>query len=293
VSNLLTHERSYYSPARPLPFDTIVLEGDRGVVTLDALKWLGLRGVSIVHLDFNGDPLNVVLPNRGPNGHAESRVAQVRAYLDPDRRLEVAVDLVRAKVERLVEQGYLSDWAAVEPPRLASINHAMLWEARVTEAYWQRLGLVRDYPGAHDAANALVNYTHALLCSRVLVEAHRQGLDPDVGFLHEVSPYRRSLVYDLAEPWYATADEVALRVNRELQRSAFRRRSDGRVILRDAAVRESVRSFAERWTVEEPSFRRATEGFARDLTLGRTGDYRRALRVRPARGATARPIRSR
>jgi len=51
--------------------------------------------------------------------------------------------------------------------------------------------------GSGDMVNTMPNYGYALLeaeCSRVI---NTVGLDPHVGFLHEMKPRKNSFAYDL------------------------------------------------------------------------------------------------
>jgi CRISP-associated protein Cas1 len=50
---------------------------------------------------------------------------------------------------------------------------------------------------ASDEINALLNYRYAILESEVRKDINATGLDPAIGFLHELADSKTPLVYDL------------------------------------------------------------------------------------------------
>jgi CRISPR-associated protein Cas1 len=52
---------------------------------------------------------------------------------------------------------------------------------------------------ASDEVNALLNYSYALLESVVKKYVNAIGLDPSIGFLHEIAKSKSPLVYDVQE----------------------------------------------------------------------------------------------
>jgi len=60
--------------------------------------------------------------------------------------------------------------------------------------------------GAGDMVNAMLNYGYALLEAECLRAINAVGLDPHVGFLHEMTTSKNSLAYDLQEPYRFLVD---------------------------------------------------------------------------------------
>lgn len=237
----------------------VVVEGSRGFVSIDALRWLARAGVPLISVDWDGRLLSVNLPDGPKNPHA--RIAQMRNYLDPDRRLRVASDIVRAKVRAsylfLRKIGADAEgvaWSSIGAPR--TIGDLLALEGRVAGRYFAALGIERSYPVAKDRTSAVLNYSYSLLAARCLMEVHRQGLDPLIGLLHEPQNYKTAFVYDLQEPYRWLSDHVALSVLGEVKAAEFAERWGFGVRLRESAARKLVDLFSEKFDAVESHFRR-------------------------------------
>jgi CRISPR-associated protein Cas1 len=97
------------------------------------------------------------------------------------------------------------------------ISDLMMYEGRIASAYWSELSKVfnklsKDFNfqsrknlsyswnmNASDPVNALLNYGYAILESMVRKDINVIGLDPSIGYLHEIAPAKHPLVYDLQE----------------------------------------------------------------------------------------------
>ncbi|MDA8055082.1 MAG: CRISPR-associated endonuclease Cas1 [Thermoplasmatales archaeon] len=98
-----------------------------------------------------------------------------------------------------------------------SINNTMIYEGRMASIYWSCLSkifndLAPDFRfetrknlsyswnmNASDEINALLNYGYAILESMIRKAINSIGLDPSIGYLHEIAPSKHPLVYDLQE----------------------------------------------------------------------------------------------
>lgn len=69
-----------------------------------------------------------------------------------------------------------------------------------------RIDSSRRATGAGDMVNAMLNYGYALLEAEGLRAINAVGLDPHVGFLHEMTTSKNSLAYDLQEPYRFLVD---------------------------------------------------------------------------------------
>jgi CRISPR-associated protein Cas1 len=97
------------------------------------------------------------------------------------------------------------------------INTLLMYEGKMAMHYWDNMCIIfyELYPEFHfearknksyswnmnasDEINALLNYGYAVLESMTRKLINTVGLDPSVGFLHELSPGKTPLVYDLQE----------------------------------------------------------------------------------------------
>ena len=100
----------------------------------------------------------------------------------------------------------------------------MMYEGRIASAYWTELSkvfnkLAPDFNfqsrknlsyswnmNASDPVNALLNYGYAILESMVRKDINTIGLDPSIGYLHEIAPAKHPLVYDLQELFRCVVD---------------------------------------------------------------------------------------
>ncbi|MCH8914412.1 MAG: CRISPR-associated endonuclease Cas1 [Thaumarchaeota archaeon] len=91
----------------------------------------------------------------------------------------------------------------------------MTYEGRIATFYWSELEKIfkilkpefnfktrkskessRNY-NASDEINALLNYGYSILESEIRKAINSVGLDPSIGFLHEITQSRTPLVYDI------------------------------------------------------------------------------------------------
>jgi CRISPR-associated endonuclease Cas1 len=211
----------------------LVVIGQTGYITLDALRWLHDARAALIHLDPHGQLLTTT-PPRGPNLPALRR-AQALATASPTG-LEIARWLLAAKVAgQQVLLPELPDGAGATTPvadALAQIQDAtgmpelLFAEARAAEAYWrawaplpipfakpdlprvpdhwcrfgQRRSLLTNGPrNATNPAGALLNYLTALAEAEATIALHAVGLDPGIGIFHTDQRDRDSLALDVIE----------------------------------------------------------------------------------------------
>lgn len=112
-----------------------------------------------------------------------------------------ALSLIDASREKLTING---------EPLEESRNHIMGLEGTAGRAYFQCLTKLmpekyrfngRSRRPAKDPFNAVLNYCYGILYSRVEKACILSGLDPYVGFLHTDNYNKKSLVFDLIEPF--------------------------------------------------------------------------------------------
>lgn len=105
-------------------------------------------------------------------------------------------------------------------------------EAQAGRVYFQTLSLImpdafrfegRSRHPAKDEFNALINYGYGILYSLVEKACIIAGLDPYVGFFHADNYNRKSLVFDLIEPYRIWVDRVVVKLiaGRKVKKSYF------------------------------------------------------------------------
>jgi CRISPR-associated protein Cas1 len=178
-------------------------------------------------MNFDGTMLSSILPPMPVT--AALRAAQIQAANDPRKTVMIAKALIHAKLARSFQ---VLDWlgerydipreiqlAKLEPIKLsraATVADIRTVEGRVARRYWEAFGKVLpehlDFQGrmtsshqnnASDPVNLALNYGYGFLEGEARRAINSVGLEPAVGFLHDLSDYqtKESLAYDLQEPF--------------------------------------------------------------------------------------------
>lgn len=100
-----------------------------------------------------------------------------------------------------------------------------------------------------DSVNALLSFLYALLLNDCVSAAEGVGLDPQVGFLHELRPGRPALGLDLMEEFRSiVADRLVLTLinRRQVTAKSFVERPGGAVQLLDEARKDVITEYQRR-----------------------------------------------
>jgi CRISPR-associated protein Cas1 len=217
---------------RRFPYDSVVIDGHSGYITLQAFHWLSRNRIPVHVMNYDGTIISSILPPVPVK--ADLRAAQLRASTDPKKKYAIAKSLVQAKIARSLQ---LLDWIAdrhdieknirltkKEAQRLgnaSTVGDLRSVEGRVARRYWEAYARAIpecfDFQGrmttshqnnATDPINASLNYAYGFLEGECRKAINTVGLENAVGFLHEFSDYqtKQSLVYDLQEPFRWLAD---------------------------------------------------------------------------------------
>ncbi len=225
---------------RSIPAQTVeqmVLMGNPQV-SGDALMYALELGMSVHFLTSFGKYLGAALPHDSRNGGL--RLAQYGRYHDERGRLALVQAMVAGKIRNqyavLYRHGQrgsgLKEWQK-RVGRQESLDQVRGMEGMAAREYfgcwremladeWGFAGRNRRPPT--DPVNALLSFGYGLLRVQVTAAVNVAGLDPYVGFLHEVQRGQPAMVLDLMEEFRPlVADNVVLSVinNREIQRSDF------------------------------------------------------------------------
>ncbi len=217
---------------RRMPYDSIILDGHSGYLSLQALHWLSRNKVPVFILNFDGSLISSILPPMPVK--ADLRAGQFRAANDRKMKFDIAKAIVQAKIARSLQ---VLDWLAqrydIDPKVRLTRGEALRFgkatdvarlrtvEGRVALRYWEAVREVLpeslDFRGrmtsshqnnASDPMNLALNYAYGVLEGECRRAINAVGLEPSAGFLHEFSDYqtKQSLVYDLQEPFRWLAD---------------------------------------------------------------------------------------
>ncbi len=214
--------------------ETVLLFGNIQVTT-QAMAELLEKGVNLSLFSRQGNYRGSLAPPRGRN--IELRIAQFDLYRDAARALELARGQVRAKVanalatlagyrkrkevseafegkrgqiaEALAGAETAGNVAALDgfEGTAARLYFECVMEFNGSEMTWQ--GRLK-HP-APDPLNALLSLTYTLLTQEIAALLEGAGLDPYLGYLHQVDYGRPSLALDLVEPFRnPVADRLVL-----------------------------------------------------------------------------------
>jgi len=285
----------------------VVVIGNSGTLSIDALRWLGDVKVPLLHVDLEGRVLAVSCVEGTDN--PSLRRAQALA-MEHAQGLEMVRSLIVSKLkgQLRVASGLLGDAKATAVIEAAledlegaqSLGEVLSAEAIAASAYWPAWGDVpvrfakadlatipsrwltvgqRSSPLSESArsavapAHAILNYCYALLAAEVRIACLTMGLDPGLGILHADKANRDSLVADLMEPVRPEVDAFVLELldARTFRASDFTETRSGvcRVL---APLTHELAESASRWSRVVGAI---TEQMARDLAKISGGKVRR------------------
>lgn len=206
--------------------EQVVLMGNPQV-TGDAFVYALELGMPIHYLSSFGKYLGSALPGSSRNGVL--RLAQYAVHHDADRRLALVKAIVAAKIHNQYATLYrhgqkdnalklrkklVQEQTTVDQVRgiegLSAREYFACWP-NILGGRWQFTGRNRRPPT--DPVNSLLSFAYGLLRSQVTAAVHIAGLDPYIGYLHEVHHGQPSLVLDLMEEFRPlVADNLVLSV---------------------------------------------------------------------------------
>jgi CRISP-associated protein Cas1 len=245
--------------------DQVVLMGNPQV-TGDALVYALELGMPVHYLSGFGSYLGSALPGHSRNG--QLRLAQYAVYGDAVRRLELVKAIVTAKIHNQsavlyrhqvkenplkLRKGMVKSQGTIDQVRgiegLAAREYFACWGAMVGKD-WRFGGRNRRPPT--DPVNSLLSFAYGLLRGQVTAAVHLAGLDPYIGYLHEVHHGQPAMVLDLMEEFRAlVADNVVLSVlhNKEIQPKDFTE-SLGAYRLSDGGRKSFLQAFERKMSDE-------------------------------------------
>lgn len=289
------------------PMERLIVKGNV-TLTTEVLYRLNKNGVSLLLL-WGKLPYYSLRFEGHLHRNAYLRLNQYKAVLDEEFRLTVAKRLVLRKLEGLSR--HLDELAGRRGDAAIDLKTAVLrieelsnkvklissldslrgCEGAASSAYFSALAKVipkqlnfqgRTRRPPKDPVNAVLSLSYTLLHWEMVRETELIGLDPFLGFYHELSYGRESLACDLVEPWRPEVDRFVLQLFREeaLVKSDFARRAEGVYLKKDA--RRKFWIAYEGWAKERRStWREEVWQLARDIgskegfVFGAEGDTHR------------------
>ena len=217
--------------------EQVVLMG-KPQITGDALTYALELGMPVHYLSGVGKYLGSALPGYSRNG--QLRLAQYAVHQDPVRRLVLVKAIVTTKIHNQYNVLYrhhrkdnplklrkqqVDGQKTIDQVRgiegMAAREYFGQWSNMLKHG-WTFEGRSRRPP--KDPVNALLSFAYGLLRVQVTAAVHMAGLDPYIGYLHEVTRGQPAMVLDLMEEFRPLiADNLVLAVlnNREIQTTDF------------------------------------------------------------------------
>jgi CRISP-associated protein Cas1 len=277
--------QEYIFKPKRIDVEHIVVYGQSGSISVDAIRWLIKHNVQVSILDWNGKLLTTMLPPEGVT--VDIKFAQYQAHQDNTKHLSLAKNFINAK---FVKQQAFLDWLQSRYPTVEtnfskiskqlgfakSVKEIILIESQVAQFYWEqfakavpkkhefefRKNFTTNMMGSSDEVNTMLNYGYALLEAECLRAINSIGLDRHVGFVHELRSGSNALAYDFQELFRYIVDMtvIALLEANIMQKSDFIRTENYSLRLRPSGVKKLVTEFNKQ-------LNRKTDYINKDLTV--------------------------
>ncbi len=208
----------------------LILIGQSGSITLDAIRWCEAQGIAICLLDWYGELISVT------RSALKTDVSIRRAQFTADP-LKMARAILIQKTQSQARLGKISQktyrTALSELKTVKTVDELVKIEGRIALEYWANwsFGLKhkkRNWPDhwtqfhyraspisggprhAMHPANAILNYAYSVVAAQVTRALQASGFDSAVGYLHADAEGRHSLTYDVMELLRAEIDNAIL-----------------------------------------------------------------------------------
>jgi CRISPR-associated protein Cas1 len=223
----------------PMKVESIIVS-NMAMISTPAISLALENNIDIVFLDKYGFPIGRVWFSK-MGSTAMIRRKQLEAA-NNDQGITLVLDLVRQKLNNQIS--FLKKLKYARPEKkelfqapihtiegsLDSLDHDLVniedsrslimgLEGAAGRAYFSCISKImpekhrfkgRSRRPALNPFNAVLNYCYGVLYSRVEKACIIAGLDPFVGFMHTDNYNKKSLVFDLIEPFRIFADQVAV-----------------------------------------------------------------------------------
>ena len=265
------NETSVFKPRTENP-SRLIINGFKGYISLQSLKWFSVHKTDIAILDVFGNLQTSIVSHGSENG--SSLIRQVEIYKDAVQRLKYGKQLITHKIEsqktfiQNLSQFYSIDYPKYEKEveneiktrKTATMNDLLTLEGRTTQLYWKSIALSlkseniewygrdsrdKNNRNADNFVNASLNYLYSLLQHAVRVSALSNGLSLKIGVLHDAYGSQEPLVYDLIEPLRYIADLTLIELisKKQITKSDFTFGPNFKLLIKLDARDRLVRQF--------------------------------------------------
>lgn len=206
--------------------DNIIIYGNAEIHS-SVIHHCAENDIGIVFCKANSEELQMLLPKN--HNDASIKLQQYAHYNDDEYRLQIARKIIKHKVDQQVKllKHHSGNPKAIHDinqlisqiETVGSVNELMGYEGIIAKIYFQEFTRFFDlqwkfhgrnkFP-ALDPVNVVLSYFYIVLNKQCSIVAHARGLDPRVGFLHEIRFGRDSLACDLVEVLRVTVDELVM-----------------------------------------------------------------------------------
>ncbi len=247
---------------RPLAHVTdVVILGD-AVITPSAIYACTEQGTSIHYLSKTGTYKACISPIENKN--VPVRVKQYESYLNNEKKHALAKRFVQGKLHNAIVfakrggadtkqlsalTGPIERCTETESLRGLEGNAAKLYFALIKNRFPSDFAPdSRSKRPPRDPANSLLSLSYTFLAKECQAAVRIAGLDPYIGFLHEVKYGRPALALDLMEEFRSIlADSVVLSLfNKNMITQEMFEKTKGYPTLTDEGFKQFLRAWEER-----------------------------------------------
>jgi len=243
--------------------------------TSEAMLAILDNGGDVAMMTQNGHFKGKMVSAKGKN--SVLRVAQYRLFTDEPRRLEMARRYVEAKIRNGLDVLLDYHYSSSNPYRLEDITRCSIgkiceslaspglpaaslrgYEGAGARLYFQEFAKCllhdREFPGrvfhpSTDPVNALLSFGYSFVAREIEAMLEAAGLDPYIGFFHDITYGRASLSLDLMEEFrHPLVDRLVLRLfNKKMvtDDDFETKEGDSQVYLKKESLKIFIRHYEE------------------------------------------------
>jgi len=167
-----------------IPFQTIsaIFLEPGSTVSHDALRLLARHGTGLVVVGEDGVRFYASMPF-GQDESALAR-AQVRAWVDPEQRLELARRMYAWRLGEVLPSADIAVLRGIEGSRVKAVYRALAQQFGIQ---WAGRKYDREDPEATDRVNQALNHASSAIRSAAMIAVAATSTIPQLGFVHEDS----------------------------------------------------------------------------------------------------------
>lgn len=218
----------------------VILKGGN-TVSVNALIDLALWNID-TYVMTRRNRVATFLVNPENSSHVKTRICQYKTYLNNNKTAEIMKTILKTKIEgqnRLLNKYDLKTYYYPIERQIENTNtenlHSyrmklMQIEARYSKYYFNEIFKLfpekirpktRTTYRAYDGLNNVFNFGYYVLRNRVHLAILKAHLEPYLGFLHSIQPYRPSLVLDFIEIYRYLIDSFLVERSQKFHKKDF------------------------------------------------------------------------